>query len=95
MRTCEICPGAGTPVDNIFASNVYVENTIVKAGEVIVIANVNRAVVDLYTLTGQLVKTQHIESPGDLVKSTSIPGVYLLQVTTSTEIFTTKIIITE
>ena len=95
MRTCEICPGAGTPVDNIFASNVYVENTIVKAGEVIGIANVNRAVVDLYTLTGQLVKTQHIESSDDLVRSTSIPGVYLLQVTTSTEIFTTKIIITK
>ena len=73
----------------------YVENTIVKPGEVIVIANVDRAVVDLYTLTGQLVKTQHIESSNDLVKSTSIPGVYLLQVTTPTEIFTTKIIITE
>ena len=95
MRTCEICPGAGTPVDNVFASEAYVENTIVKAGEAIFIANVDCAVVDLYTLTGQLVKTEYIESQGDLVSSISIPGVYLLQVSTPTEIFTTKIIITE
>ena len=49
----------------------------------------------VYTTTGQLVDTQRIVSQSDLVKLTSSPGVYLLQVSTSTEIFTTKIIITE
>ena len=95
MRTCEICPGDGTPVDNIYSSVPYVVNTIVKAGEAIVIANVNQAVVNLYTITGQLVETQHIEYDGDAIDMVVLPGVYLLQVSTSTEIFTTKIIITE
>ena len=95
MRTCEICPGGGTPVDDVYSSDPYVENTIVKAGEAIVIANVSQAVVNLYTITGQLVETQYIEYDGDVIEVVSSPGVYLLQVSTSTEIFTTKIIITE
>ena len=95
MRTCEICPGSGTPVDDVYATDPYVVNTIVKSGESVVIANVDQAIVNLYTVTGQLLETQIIANQGDLVKLTTTPGIYLLQVATSTEIFTTKIIITE
>jgi hypothetical protein len=95
MRTCEICPGGGTPVEDVFSSDPYVETTVIKSGEAIVIANVNQAVVNLYTITGQLVETQLIEYEGDMIEVASSPGVYLLQVSTATEIFTTKIIITE
>jgi hypothetical protein len=41
------------------------------------------------------VETQLIEYEGDMIEVASSPGVYLLQVSTATEIFTTKIIITE
>ena len=95
MRTCEICPGPGTPVDDVYASGAYVENTIVKVGEAIFIANTDEAVVNLYTMTGQLLETQYIEYKGDVINVVASPGVYLLQVSTPTEIFTTKIIITE
>ena len=95
MRTCEICPGSGTPVDDIYTSEPYVVNTIVRSGEFVIIANITQADVSLYTTTGQLVDTQRIVSQSDLVKLTSSPGVYLLQIATATEIFTTKIIITE
>jgi hypothetical protein len=94
MRTCEICPGVGTPVDNIYDSNPYVVNTFAHVGEPIVIANTNYAVVSIYTVTGQLIDTQYVDSDNDVVKIDSI-GVYLLQVATSSEIFTTKIIIAE
>ena len=50
---------------------------------------------NIYTITGQLVDTQYITSDNDAIKVMSLPGVYMLQVATSTEIFTTKIIITE
>ena len=46
-------------------------------------------------MTGQLVDTQCIASDNDAIKAVSLPGVYMLQVVTLTEIFTTKIIITE
>ncbi len=95
MRTCEICPGSGTPVDDIYTSEPYVVNTVVRSGEFVIIANITQADVSLYTTTGQLVDTQRIVSQSDLVKLTSSPGVYLLQIATATEIFTTKIIITE
>ena len=95
MRTCEICPGGGTPVDNVYSSDPYVVNTIVREGESIFIANTNEAIVNTYTITGQLVDTQYITSDNDAIKAVSLPGVYMLQVVTLTEIFTTKIIITE
>ena len=95
MRTCEICPGSGTPVDDIYTSEPYVVNTVVRSGESVIIANITQADVSLYTITGQLVDTQRIVSQSDLIKLTSSPGVYLLQIATATEIFTTKIIITE
>lgn len=94
MRTCEICPGVGTPVDNIYDSNPYVVNTFAHVGEPIVIANTNHAIINVYTITGQLIDTQYVDSDNDVVKIDSI-GVYLLQVATSSEIFTTKIIIAE
>jgi hypothetical protein len=95
MRTCEICPGEGTPVDDVYSFEPYVVNTIVRIGEEIVIANVDEAIVNIYTATGQLVDIQHITSGNNAIKVASLPGIYMLQVMTSTEIFTTKIIITE
>ena len=95
MRTCDICLGVGTPVDNVYFSEPYVVNTIIKVGESIVVANVNQAVVSLYTIAGQLVGTQYIESDKAEINLASLPGIYMLQVATSNGIFTTKIIITE
>ena len=95
MRTCEICPGVNTPIEDIYSLEPYVVNTIVKSGEPIIIANTDHAVVGIYTITGQLVEKQYVNSQEDVVKLISSPGIYVLQVTTSTRIFTTKIIITE
>lgn len=95
MRTCEICPSGRTPVDEVYSEGAYVVNTIVKVGESIVVANADQAIANIYTMTGQLLETKHITSDTGELKVALTPGIYMLQISTSTEIFTTKIIITE
>ena len=95
IRTKRIAEYVNFPVDDVYDLEPYVVNTIVRTGEYVVIANVDEAIVNIYTATGQLMDTQYITPDNDVIRVASKPGVYMLQVATSTEIFTTKIIITE
>ena len=93
MRTCEICPGGGTPVDNIFSSEHYVVNTLVGIEQNIVIENLSDCVVNVYSIDGQLVDTHYFNSQDVVFRAPSVAGVYLLQVLTSSDMFVTKIIV--
>jgi hypothetical protein len=93
MRSCEICPGSITPVDNVYSSSPIVSNTLVYGGQRIVIDNFGQGIVNVYTATGQLVNS--VASDGVFVELMvpHIPGVYLLEMVTTTETFVTKIIV--
>ena len=93
MRTCEICPGGGTPVDNIFSSEHYVVNTLVGIEQNIVIDNLSDCVVNVYSIDGQLVDTHYFNSQDVVFRAPSVAGVYLLQVLSSSDMFVTKIIV--
>ena len=93
MRTCEICPGNPTPVDDVYLAEPLISNTLVYGGQRIVIDNFGHGQVNVYTATGQLVNS--VASDGVYVELSApyIPGVYLLEMVTTTETFVTKIIV--
>ena len=55
MRTCEICPGIDTPIDNVCAYDNLLRTTVVNRGEYILLENLEEAFVGIYTYTGLLV----------------------------------------
>ena len=92
-RTCEICPGGITPIDDIYLLEPYVVNTLVGSGLPIYIENIPGAIVNLYSATGQLIESMQVTSQNVEIKAPMKEGVYLLQVVTSAETFVTKIIV--
>lgn len=92
MQTCPICPGT-TPVDNIYTNEPLVINTLVGTNNSIIIENLDKAMINMYTITGQLLESKYVDTNVAEVKAPSKDGVYLLQVVTSTDTFVTKIVV--
>lgn len=96
MRTCEICPGGGTPVENVYSSGPYIVPTVLTAAQPMWVENLEKGEINIFTISGQLVDSYIIDSEKN--RSISAPtesGVYLVQIVATSETFITKIIITK
>ena len=80
MRSCEICPGGGTAVEDVFDRKDFLPITLFEKGQRIVIENLNEGVVGIYTLTGQLLDMYNITADNSSVVAPSKSGTYILRV---------------
>ena len=91
MRTCEICPGINTPIDNIYISDkTALQSSLFQSGQRITIDNLGEGYVKIYTFTGQLLKSYNL-SNGEDIFAPQETGFYLLQISTSVDIKVYKI----
>lgn len=86
MRSCEICPGVGTSIDDVFASDgVVIQNSLLSSGERIYIDNFDNGYVNIYTLMGQLLYSYEVSSTDSMVFAPEESGFYLLHIVGNTE----------
>ena len=83
MRTCEICPGNMTPNDDVFVSSDVLPVTLFDRGTSIVIDNVDKGVVMIHTLAGQLVGVYDVSSEAPEVLAPEYSGMYILSLHTA------------
>ncbi len=82
MRSCEICPGGGTPVEEVFDSQNFLPISLFRSGDPIVFENVQVGVASIYTIAGQLVSEFDI-SEGTQIVAPMQAGTYLLRLRTN------------
>lgn len=81
MRTCEICPGVTTAINDVFSSDgISLQNSVFQPGQHINIDNFSEGYVNIYTFTGQLLYSHKISSTDDDIFAPKETGLYLLQV---------------
>ena len=81
MRSCEICPGIGTSINDIFDfDGVVIQNTLLSSGERICIDNLDDGYVNIYTLMGQLLYSYKVSSADSMVFAPEESGFYLLHI---------------
>lgn len=83
MRTCEICPGMDTDIDDVYALDELLPITLFAKNQRIVIDNLEEGVVGIFTLTGQLVNEYHVKEFDSMIVAPSQAGTYVLRVITS------------
>ena len=79
-RTCEYCFGDRTPVEDVKVSDINISATILDKGQIILIENLNRGYVNIYSLTGQLMDSYEITSDLEEVLAPKMSGFYLLEI---------------
>ena len=91
IRTCVMCPGIYTSIDDVFALEGILPITLFEKNQPIVIDNFNEGVVEIYTFTGQLVRRYDVVSDGLIVEAPSQSGMYVLYIITSDYVMGYKI----
>jgi hypothetical protein len=92
LPTCEICPSAQTPVDNIyFAESPSLVSTMFTSGEKVYFENFESGIVNIYTVAGQLLSSQKVYSGNMDVFVPTEAGVYILQMITKENLSVYKI----
>ena len=81
MRSCDICPGLNTPVDDVFDSDDLLHATLFNKNQPIVIEGVTSGRVNVFSLTGQLLNSIDIVSDYTEFYSPQESGIYILQIT--------------
>ena len=79
-RTCEYCFGDRTAIEDIDVSDINIAATILDKGQIILIENLNRGYVNIYSLTGQLMDSYEITSDLEEVLAPKMSGFYLLEI---------------
>ena len=90
-RTCEYCFGDRTSIDDINVSDIAVSATLLDKGQAILIENIDKGSVNIYSFTGQLVDTYVITSNLEEVYAPKVSGFYLLEIKTEDKNYTHKI----
>ena len=88
IRTCEICPGIYTSVDDIYDSNAMLEVTIFDKEQTIETA-IEKGYANIYSLAGELLSTY--EFGVDRIKAPAKSGLYILQILLEDGNYTHKI----
>ena len=82
MRTCEICPGMYTDIDDVYALEELLPITLFEKNQRIVIDNLGDGVVGIFTLTGQLLNEYQVKKDDSIIVAPSQVGTYVLRVVT-------------
>ena len=81
MRTCEICPGVTTAIDDVFLSDKeLLQYSLFQPGQRIDIDNISDGYVKIYTFAGQLLYSYNISLDGKDIFAPQQSGLYLLQI---------------
>lgn len=90
IRTCDMCPGIYTLIDDVFALERVSSATLFAKNQPIVIDNLNEGVVEIYTLTGQLERSYDV-TEGSTIEAPDQSGIYVLRIATTDYIVAYKI----
>ena len=88
IRTCEICPGVYTSVDDVYDSNAMLEVTVFDKEQTIETA-IEKGYANIYSLAGELLSTY--EFGVDRIKAPAKSGLYILQILLEDGNYTHKI----
>ena len=91
IRTCEICPGGGTPVVDVYESDLLIESTVLKQGAFVLLDGVEDGIANIYSFTGLLISSYNIDSNNNYIKAPTETGFYILQVKTDDRSYVYKI----
>lgn len=81
-RTCDICPGMDTPIEDVRESEFYIQSTLLDKGQTILLDNVVEGEVRIYAITGQLVNSFEISDLASVLTAPYQSGIYILYVMT-------------
>lgn len=79
-RTCEYCFGDKTAIEDVSVSDMNISATLLDKGQVILIENLDKGYVNIYSLTGQLMDSHEITSDFEEVVAPKVSGFYLLEI---------------
>lgn len=88
IRTCEICPGVYTSVDDIYDSNGMLQVTVFDKGQIIE-TDIEMGYANIYSLAGELLSAY--EFGVDRIKVPAKSGLYILQIVFEDGNYTHKI----
>jgi hypothetical protein len=91
MRTCPICPKMETDIDDIYELEEFLPVTLFEKNQRIVIDNLDEGVVEVYTLTGQLLDTYKVGVDDKSIVAPNESGFYILRVVMSNYVVGYKI----
>ena len=92
MQTCPVCPKMTTPIDEVqFSDRFYIENTLFAPKQRIRVENLDNGLVNIYTLSGQLLSSVRVVDGDTDVYAPQEQGVYILQIVTEDELKVYKI----
>lgn len=91
MRTCEICPGVVTSIDNIYEYDDLLPVTMLNRGDNILFENMDNASINIYTSMGLLVGSYKVESDNIQIVAPNEIGFYIVKIETKERSFTYKI----
>lgn len=91
MRTCPICPKMETDIDDIYELEEILPVTLFEKNQRIVIDNLDEGVVEVYTLTGQLLDTYKVGVDDKSIVAPNESGFYILRVVMSNYVMGYKI----
>ena len=91
IRTCEICPSSGTPIDDIYASEVVIEATVVNSGDMLLLKGVSNGTARIYSFTGELLDIYTIDSNNQHIVAPNERGFYIVNIQTEEVSFVYKI----
>jgi hypothetical protein len=91
IRTCEICPGPQTAVDDVYFKSDII--TVVECNQQVELGDFGVGEIRLFSMSGLLVDSKEIDSYDSKFRAPSIPGVYLLQIKAEKTSFVTKLVV--
>ncbi len=91
IRTCEICPGGGTSVVDVYESDLLIESTVLKQGESVILDGFEEGIANVYSFTGLLISSYNIDGNYNYITAPSKTGFYILQIKTENRSYVYKI----
>jgi hypothetical protein len=82
IRTCEICPSSGTPIYDIYETEVLIDATIVSGGDAVLLKGIDRGIATIYSFTGTLFGSYSIDSDHQHVVVPYERGFYIVKIQT-------------